>query len=307
MAAALYLPRHATPRQSPAARLASHSAASSDMADSVFHTRTQGTPAEGLRDQYADGKAARVWEVFIGDKNSRTRHYRNFLVGLLRRNNCRTVLDVACGTGDRGGELADLDRGPGGRGRRLRRGVVPRQLLRAHARPHGRPARHPAGAAQLPAVREARRSTADRPQELRPHPRPGLHALQVHLLQQPAHDGHRHLGAVRERAPQPGDPGLHDRHLGAARQVSRRPHQRGLHQPVPAVLLPAPPGGLQGHAAGDLLPAHAPHHLRRLQAPGRDRGPGLLHPRHADPAPVLIPRACQQFTLVTVRSALLSK
>ncbi|XP_063228821.1 glycine N-methyltransferase isoform X1 [Bacillus rossius redtenbacheri] len=99
MAAALYLPRHATPRQSPAARLASHSAASSDMADSVFHTRTQGTPAEGLRDQYADGKAARVWEVFIGDKNSRTRHYRNFLVGLLRRNNCRTVLDVACGTG----------------------------------------------------------------------------------------------------------------------------------------------------------------------------------------------------------------
>nr|CAD7458415.1 unnamed protein product [Timema tahoe] len=69
------------------------------MADSVFHTRSLGTPAEGLRDQYADGKAARVWEVFIGDKNSRTQHYKDFLVGLLRRKGCRTVLDVACGTG----------------------------------------------------------------------------------------------------------------------------------------------------------------------------------------------------------------
>lgn len=69
------------------------------MADGVFRTRSAGLPAEGVRDQYADGKAAKVWEVFIGDKTSRTQHYKNFLVGLLRRKGCRRVLDVACGTG----------------------------------------------------------------------------------------------------------------------------------------------------------------------------------------------------------------
>ena len=69
------------------------------MVDSVFHTRSLGTAPEVVRDQYADGKAARVWEVFIGDKNSRTQHYRQFLVDLLRSKGCRTVLDVACGTG----------------------------------------------------------------------------------------------------------------------------------------------------------------------------------------------------------------
>jgi len=69
------------------------------MVDSVFYTRALGTAPDSVRDQYADGKAARVWEVFIGDKNSRTQHYRQFLVGLLRSKGCRTVLDVACGTG----------------------------------------------------------------------------------------------------------------------------------------------------------------------------------------------------------------
>jgi glycine N-methyltransferase len=69
------------------------------MVDSVFHTRSLGTATESVRDQYADGKAAHIWEVFIGDKNSRTQHYREFLVGLLYSKGCRTVLDVACGTG----------------------------------------------------------------------------------------------------------------------------------------------------------------------------------------------------------------
>lgn len=69
------------------------------MEDSVFRTRSLGTPAEGVRDQYADGKAAKVWEVFIGDKNSRTQYYKNFLVGLLRSKGCKKILDVACGTG----------------------------------------------------------------------------------------------------------------------------------------------------------------------------------------------------------------
>ncbi|KAL6266827.1 hypothetical protein P5V15_003656 [Pogonomyrmex californicus] len=69
------------------------------MVDSVFRTRSLGTPAEGVKDQYADGKAAKVWEVFIGDKKQRTQNYRDFLVGLLRRKGCRRILDVACGTG----------------------------------------------------------------------------------------------------------------------------------------------------------------------------------------------------------------
>ncbi|XP_067011575.1 glycine N-methyltransferase [Anabrus simplex] len=69
------------------------------MVDSVFLTRSLGTPASGVKDQYADGKAAKVWEVFIGDKSSRTRYYKNFLVGLLREKGCKRVLDVACGTG----------------------------------------------------------------------------------------------------------------------------------------------------------------------------------------------------------------
>ena len=46
--------------------------------DSVFRTRSLGTAAEGVRDQYADGRAAKVWEVFIGDKNQRTQNYRDF-------------------------------------------------------------------------------------------------------------------------------------------------------------------------------------------------------------------------------------
>lgn len=68
-------------------------------ADSVFRARSDGISAEGVRDQYADGKAAKVWEVFIGDKSSRTDNYRNFLVNLLRKKGCKRILDVACGTG----------------------------------------------------------------------------------------------------------------------------------------------------------------------------------------------------------------
>jgi len=68
-------------------------------ADTVFRARSDGISAEGVRDQYADGKAAKVWEIFIGDKSSRTDNYRNFLVTLLRDKGCKRILDVACGTG----------------------------------------------------------------------------------------------------------------------------------------------------------------------------------------------------------------
>jgi len=68
-------------------------------ADSIFVARSEGISAEGVRDQYADGKAAKVWEVFIGDKNSRTDKYKNFLIDLLKSKGCKRILDVACGTG----------------------------------------------------------------------------------------------------------------------------------------------------------------------------------------------------------------
>ncbi|XP_061386471.1 glycine N-methyltransferase [Musca vetustissima] len=68
-------------------------------ADSGFVARFEGIAAEGVRDQYADGKAAKVWEIFIGDKNSRTENYKNFLINLLKSKNCKRILDVACGTG----------------------------------------------------------------------------------------------------------------------------------------------------------------------------------------------------------------
>jgi len=67
--------------------------------DSVFRTRSLGTGASGLTDQYADGKAAKVWQLYIGDTNSRTRIYKDFLIDALKKRGCVNVLDVACGTG----------------------------------------------------------------------------------------------------------------------------------------------------------------------------------------------------------------
>ncbi|KAG8123145.1 putative Glycine N-methyltransferase protein [Naja naja] len=69
------------------------------MVDSIYRTRSLGVAAEGLPDQYADGRAARVWQLYIGDTRSRTAEYKNWLMSLLRAQCCKTVLDVACGTG----------------------------------------------------------------------------------------------------------------------------------------------------------------------------------------------------------------
>jgi len=69
------------------------------MVDSIYRTRSLGVAAVGLPDQYADGKAAKVWELYIGCKNDRTSVYKEFICGHLKKRNCKTVLDVACGTG----------------------------------------------------------------------------------------------------------------------------------------------------------------------------------------------------------------
>lgn len=65
----------------------------------VFVTRSFGAAAEGIKDQYADGKAAKVWGLCIGDKKERTQKYKDFLVGMLQKKGCKRILDVACGTG----------------------------------------------------------------------------------------------------------------------------------------------------------------------------------------------------------------
>lgn len=67
--------------------------------DSVFRTRSLGAAASGLSDQYADGKAAKVWQLYIGEATDRTNNYKQFLIEALRKRDCKTVLDVACGTG----------------------------------------------------------------------------------------------------------------------------------------------------------------------------------------------------------------
>ncbi|KFO36170.1 glycine N-methyltransferase isoform X1 [Fukomys damarensis] len=69
------------------------------MVDTVYRTRSLGVAAEGLPDQYADGEAARVWQLYIGNTRSRTAEYKAWLLGLLRQHGCQRVLDVACGTG----------------------------------------------------------------------------------------------------------------------------------------------------------------------------------------------------------------
>lgn len=69
------------------------------MADTVFYSRSHGVSATGVADQYADGKAAKVWKIFIGDRDSRTQNYKNFIIGLLKERGCRRILDIACGTG----------------------------------------------------------------------------------------------------------------------------------------------------------------------------------------------------------------
>lgn len=67
--------------------------------DSVFRMRSLGIAAEGITDQYADGKAAKVWQLYIGDQTSRTANYRKFMVNLLNEKKCVNILDCACGTG----------------------------------------------------------------------------------------------------------------------------------------------------------------------------------------------------------------
>ncbi len=52
--------------------------------DAVFRIRSLGTATTGLSDQYADGKAAKVWALYIGDISRRTDNYRPEANGNIR-------------------------------------------------------------------------------------------------------------------------------------------------------------------------------------------------------------------------------
>mgnify|MGYP001799923045 CR=1 FL=1 len=67
--------------------------------DSVYRTRTLGIGVTGIPDQYADGKAAKVWQHYIGGHKKRTANYRDFFCTILRESGVENVWDVACGTG----------------------------------------------------------------------------------------------------------------------------------------------------------------------------------------------------------------
>ena len=62
------------------------------MVDSAYRTRLLGVPTKGLRDQYADGAAARVWELYIGCTSVRTSQYKQWLTALLREHGCENKI-----------------------------------------------------------------------------------------------------------------------------------------------------------------------------------------------------------------------
>ena len=72
---------------------------SNSKVDSKCRTTSLGIAASGMPDQYADGKAANVWQLYIGNSEERTTKYRHFVIDQLKKRNCKIVLDAACGTG----------------------------------------------------------------------------------------------------------------------------------------------------------------------------------------------------------------
>jgi len=66
---------------------------------SAIQTQSDGVAQSGVQDQYADGKAAKNWRLYIGEQSGRTTNYKTFLVNLLKEKNCTTIMDAACGTG----------------------------------------------------------------------------------------------------------------------------------------------------------------------------------------------------------------
>lgn len=67
--------------------------------ESIFKSGTDATPLDGAYDQYADGKAAKIWDIFVGDTEARAGNIKKFLVEVLQRHGCKRILDAAAGNG----------------------------------------------------------------------------------------------------------------------------------------------------------------------------------------------------------------
>ena len=57
---------------------------SSTKVDGVFRMRSLGTATPGITDQYSDGKAAKVWQLYIGKISDKY---------LITNNDCCVVID----------------------------------------------------------------------------------------------------------------------------------------------------------------------------------------------------------------------
>lgn len=55
--------------------------------------------ASGAADQYADGRAAKIWNTVVGDKKTRINRYKDFMLKHLKEKGCHRILDIAAGTG----------------------------------------------------------------------------------------------------------------------------------------------------------------------------------------------------------------
>ncbi|KAH8236672.1 hypothetical protein KR026_007703 [Drosophila bipectinata] len=279
-------------------------------ADSVFVARSDGISAEGVRDQYADGKAAKVWEIFIGDKNSRTDNYKNFLIDMLRKKGCKRVLDVACGTGvdslmlvEEGFEVVSVDASD----KMLKYALKERWNRRKEA------------SFDNWIIEEANWLTLY--DDIQEHIKDGFDAV-ICLGNSFAHlmdgfgDQREHKQAIRnfEKCLKPGgvlliDHRNYDNILETgATPAKNKPHGRhqdlralllrqarpGLHglphrgqqakQRVPPLLLSPRTEALPGHPWGDLLSQSRPSVVRRLQGDEPSKESRLLHPSDREAA-----------------------
>uniref|UniRef100_A0A670ITD2 Uncharacterized protein n=1 Tax=Podarcis muralis TaxID=64176 RepID=A0A670ITD2_PODMU len=64
------------------------------MVDSIYQTRSLGVAAEGLLDQYADGRTVRVWQLYIGNTQSCIAKYKNWLVWLLSHGSHKLAMSL---------------------------------------------------------------------------------------------------------------------------------------------------------------------------------------------------------------------
>jgi len=87
------------PAPTPTSAITTTNADNTNMAEKRIRLKSRGGVQTGVQDQYADGKAAKVWNHYIGCSRSRTGRYKKLLTEVFTKYQVKSVLDVACGTG----------------------------------------------------------------------------------------------------------------------------------------------------------------------------------------------------------------